>query len=115
MAAPVKASSAYHPCPEESPAAHDGKHRTLERLANNKKNDDAKICVVMVGLPARGKSLIAGKGKIIFDSTMFTRVNDRAYSATLSLVDRYSGKDLQCWAVSPTRYSSAYSGILRHF
>ncbi|KMQ43722.1 Histidine phosphatase superfamily, clade-1 [Trichophyton rubrum] len=62
MAAPVKASSAYHPCPEESPAAHDGKHRTLERLANNKKNDDAKICVVMVGLPARGKSLIAGKG-----------------------------------------------------
>ena len=26
-------------------------------------NDDARICVVMVGLPARGKSLIAGKGK----------------------------------------------------
>lgn len=24
--------------------------------------DDTKICVVMVGLPARGKSLIAGKG-----------------------------------------------------
>lgn len=69
MAAPVKASSAYHPCPEESPAAQDGKHRTLERPANSKKNDDAKICVVMVGLPARGKSLIAGKGKIIFDTT----------------------------------------------
>lgn len=26
-------------------------------------SDDSKICVVMVGLPARGKSLIAGKGK----------------------------------------------------
>lgn len=26
-------------------------------------SDDTKICVVMVGLPARGKSLIAGKGK----------------------------------------------------
>lgn len=25
-------------------------------------SDDARICVVMVGLPARGKSLIAGKG-----------------------------------------------------
>jgi 6-phosphofructo-2-kinase/fructose-2,6-biphosphatase 2 len=24
-------------------------------------SDDSKICVVMVGLPARGKSLIAGK------------------------------------------------------
>lgn len=28
-------------------------------------SDDAKICVVMVGLPARGKSLIAGKGMYI--------------------------------------------------
>lgn len=26
-------------------------------------SDDSKICVVMVGLPARGKSLIAGKGE----------------------------------------------------
>lgn len=26
-------------------------------------SDDYKICVVMVGLPARGKSLIAGKGE----------------------------------------------------
>ena len=26
-------------------------------------SDDTKICVVMVGLPARGKSLIAGKSK----------------------------------------------------
>lgn len=33
-------------------------------------NDDARICVVMVGLPARGKSLIAGKGKYssVFDN-----------------------------------------------
>jgi hypothetical protein len=29
-------------------------------------SDDSKICVVMVGLPARGKSLIAGKGKLAF-------------------------------------------------
>jgi 6-phosphofructo-2-kinase/fructose-2,6-biphosphatase 2 len=28
-------------------------------------NDDAKICVVMVGLPARGKSLISGKGAVL--------------------------------------------------
>lgn len=28
-------------------------------------SDDSKICVVMVGLPARGKSLIAGKGMIL--------------------------------------------------
>lgn len=27
-----------------------------------KQSDESKICVVMVGLPARGKSLIAGKG-----------------------------------------------------
>lgn len=27
-------------------------------------SDDSKICVVMVGLPARGKSLIAGKGTL---------------------------------------------------
>lgn len=26
-------------------------------------SDESKICVVMVGLPARGKSLIAGKGE----------------------------------------------------
>jgi len=32
-------------------------------FANNFfQSDDSKICVVMVGLPARGKSLIAGKG-----------------------------------------------------
>ena len=28
--------------------------------------EDTQICVVMVGLPARGKSLIAQKGKSIF-------------------------------------------------
>lgn len=28
-------------------------------------SDDSKICVVMVGLPARGKSLIAGKGEFM--------------------------------------------------
>lgn len=28
-------------------------------------SDDSKICVVMVGLPARGKSLIAGKGMFL--------------------------------------------------
>ena len=28
-------------------------------------SDDSKICVVMVGLPARGKSLIAGKGMFV--------------------------------------------------
>jgi 6-phosphofructo-2-kinase/fructose-2,6-biphosphatase 2 len=27
--------------------------------------EDTQICVVMVGLPARGKSLIAQKGKIL--------------------------------------------------
>jgi hypothetical protein len=35
-------------------------------------SDDYKICVVMVGLPARGKSLIAGKGKLTWPSTAFT-------------------------------------------
>ena len=28
--------------------------------------EDTRICVVMVGLPARGKSLIAGKGELVF-------------------------------------------------
>lgn len=28
--------------------------------------DDTKICVIMVGLPARGKSLIAQKGEAAF-------------------------------------------------
>ena len=39
--------------------------KPVGRRGTNKKqqNDDAKICVVMVGLPARGKSLIAGKGR----------------------------------------------------
>ena len=32
------------------------------RLTVSRQSDDTKICVVMVGLPARGKSLIAGKG-----------------------------------------------------
>lgn len=31
-------------------------------------SDDYKICVVMVGLPARGKSLIAGKGEMTLRS-----------------------------------------------
>lgn len=35
----------------------------LDNRANERvQDDDNKICVVMVGLPARGKSLIAGKG-----------------------------------------------------
>jgi 6-phosphofructo-2-kinase/fructose-2,6-biphosphatase 2 len=29
--------------------------------------EDTRICVVMVGLPARGKSLIAQKGEIYLD------------------------------------------------
>jgi hypothetical protein len=32
------------------------------------KSDESKICVVMVGLPARGKSLIAGKGMSLRES-----------------------------------------------
>lgn len=34
-------------------------------------SDESKICVVMVGLPARGKSLIAGKGMIPPIPTLF--------------------------------------------
>lgn len=40
--------------------------------------EDTKICVVMVGLPARGKSLIAGKGvKIIIHSGIHVLKADR--------------------------------------
>lgn len=34
-----------------------------DKLTDETQNDESKVCVVMVGLPARGKSLIAGKGK----------------------------------------------------
>ncbi|KAK2745683.1 Vacuolar morphogenesis protein 6 [Myotisia sp. PD_48] len=50
----------FHPLSSESSAL---KYEpfAVRITADGFKNDDAKICVVMVGLPARGKSLIAGK------------------------------------------------------
>lgn len=50
------------------PGPHFSVQRNQTRYFYRKTNkfgiqsDDSKICVVMVGLPARGKSLIAGKG-----------------------------------------------------
>lgn len=50
------------------PGSHFSVQRNQTRYFYRKTNqfgiqsDDSKICVVMVGLPARGKSLIAGKG-----------------------------------------------------
>ena len=38
-------------------------------------SDDTKICVVMVGLPARGKSLIAQKGRWWSRSTQMNEAN----------------------------------------
>jgi len=45
---------------------------TAPQRGNRKTNgsgvqaEDARICVVMVGLPARGKSLIASKGTVTY-------------------------------------------------
>lgn len=46
--------------------------------------EDTRICVVMVGLPARGKSLIAQKGVSLAVSQSLGTRTDREYSCPLS-------------------------------
>lgn len=44
----------------------------------HRQSDDYKICVVMVGLPARGKSLIAGKGTL--SESLLRRLHRPSYT-----------------------------------
>jgi hypothetical protein len=49
--------------------------------------EDTQICVVMVGLPARGKSLIAQKGT--YDAMSLQVVNSLAYPQLTHLLQSY--------------------------
>jgi len=75
--------------------------------------DEVQICVVMVGLPARGKSLIAQKGGIstpVISSGGSLTWRSRSIS-WLALDPR---KDLQCRAISSQGHANTDCGLLRY-
>lgn len=84
-------------------------YRKTDRFGEQ--SDDSKICVVMVGLPARGKSLIAGKG--MFEASSKSPDTDTRSDA-LSSLGRYPGTRLQRGQLSSsTGNPSASRQVLR--
>lgn len=76
--------------------------------------DEVQICVVMVGLPARGKSLIAQKGRI---ATCFAESSNRSltwHSRSLSWLAFNPRKDLQCRTISSQGHTDTNRGLLRY-
>jgi hypothetical protein len=61
--------------------------------------EDTRICVVMVGLPARGKSLIAQKGMHAAISTIGSLVNVMC-SCSLSWLAQHKGEMFQRGLIS---------------
>lgn len=81
-------------------------------------SDDSKICVVMVGLPARGKSLIAGKGmseaKRVMSSDRLDQTNPiPLLSYEIPRLGRNPRKGLQRRYLSSKQYPATPSHILR--
>jgi hypothetical protein len=74
--------------------------------------EGVKICVVMVGLPARGKSLIAQKGKKIL--TCEVEAELISHSRALPGLALNQGQDLQRGHLPACRYATTNSRLLRH-
>jgi hypothetical protein len=74
--------------------------------------EDTRICVVMVGLPARGKSLIAQKGMTyslqLPNGPMLT-----AFSCSISALAVHQVENLQCGAVSTNRNTEPFRRVFR--
>lgn len=77
--------------------------------------DDARICVVMVGLPARGKSYIAQKGT---HEDPWLQPHEHilisSYSRPISPLALDSGANIQCRPISPSRNTHPFRRLLRH-
>ena len=69
--------------------------------------EDTRICVVMVGLPARGKSYIAQKGIATCATQYALIVELTAVSISRSIPPLAFNQceDLQCRPVSPSKYA----------
>ena len=61
--------------------------------------EDTKICVVMVGLPARGKSYIAQRGQ--YSHTPMIQRRLTISSPAISTMALYPSPDLQRWQLPP--------------
>jgi hypothetical protein len=75
--------------------------------------EDTRICVVMVGLPARGKSLIAQKGKIM-SPRFFAAANAANASCPLPALALDQVKNVQRWPVPPHSDPEPLGRVLRH-
>lgn len=81
--------------------------------------EDTKICVVMVGLPARGKSLIAQKGRTanarLRHWIKTNRFADSNLSGPLSWMAEYYRQVFQCWQLPPHGDTTTERVLFRHF
>lgn len=75
--------------------------------------EDTKICVVMVGLPARGKSLIAQKGMYWTMLSECTETNC-VHSCSLSSLAFDQGQNLQRRNLSPRSHTQSQCRVFRH-
>lgn len=102
--APSKDSDQYRPNLVHAPPGDFMRPATRTRNTSNAKTngvgvqvEDTRICVVMVGLPARGKSLIAQKGRSsTHEYIRRVATTDRLRSGSLSRLAQHHCQVLQC-------------------
>lgn len=75
--------------------------------------EDTKICVVMVGLPARGKSLIAQKG-VYWDMITYCTETNWVYSCSLSSLALDQSQNLQRRKLSPRGHPQSQRRVFRY-
>lgn len=72
--------------------------------------EDTRICVIMVGLPARGKSLIAQKGSSRLPMACQCLLQDN--SRQIPPLAFHKSKDLQCWSIPPDCHTEPHRRLL---
>lgn len=79
--------------------------------------EDTRIAVVMVGLPARGKSLIAQKGIVQYPCSISPKLKlttDTCISCPIPSLALNTCKDVQCRLLPSRRHATTHCRFLRY-